>query len=278
MNDYYVKNISCNLCGYSDFKVIERAEPPFCVVKCTKCGLAFTTPQPSRTFTEEHYSQAYYDKWLKEQLPKRIPMWKKRLRGIKKYRKEGRLLDVGFGLGTFLKVAKDSGFEACGTEISEYACGHAKNDLGIKVFNGTLKEAGFSDSQFDIVTLWHVLEHTPDPKDTLKEACRIMKKNGLLVVAVPNLNNLITRILYRLGRGKKLKIFSIKDKELHIYTFSTRTLVAMLEQTGFRVLKVDLDLAQITFPKKIIDWLAFIVYLASGKNFGEAIKAYAVKR
>lgn len=269
--------VDCNLCGRSDTELVQRAEDPFQVVKCRTCGLVFTNPQPDKGSIEDHYQKDYYKEWLEKQMKRRIPMWKRRLKDLLRYRQNGNLLDVGFGAGTFLLLAKESGFEVQGTEISEYACRHVKDSFGIDVFRGDLEDARFPSARFDVVTLWHALEHLPDPKATLTEIHRILKKDGLLVVAVPNLNNVITRVLYFLAKRKTLKLFSTEAKELHLWHFSPLSLKRLLDETGYAVIDTKLDLAQIEFQKKIVDFLTFIVHLLTGRNCGEAFKIYAVK-
>lgn len=269
--------VSCNLCGLNDTEIVQKAEEPFKVVKCKKCGLVYTNPQPDSELIQQHYQEDYYKEWLERQMKRRIPMWKKRLKGLKKYKKKGRLLDVGFGSGTFLGLAKEEGFEIYGTEISEFACRYVKDRLGIDVFRGDLREAHFPDDTFDVITIWHTLEHLPDPKATLKEIHRLLKKDGLLVVAVPNLNNYITRILYLLAKGKKLKLFSINAKELHFWHFSNHSITSMLKKAGFEIIKIDMDLAQIELQKKIVDYLTILTRIFTGRNFGEALKIFAVK-
>lgn len=271
------KTVDCNFCGQNSTEIVQKAEDPFQVVKCKTCGLVFTLPQPDKGLIEEHYQEDYYKEWLEKQMKRRIPMWKKRLKELLKYKKSGRLLDVGFGSGTFLRLAKENGFEVNGTEISEYACRYVKNHYGIDTFRGDLEEARFPSTSFDVVTLWHALEHLPDPRSTLNEIHRILKKDGVLVVAVPNLNNFITRILYFLAKGKKLKLFSINAKELHLWHFSPHSLSRLLQETGYGVMNIKLDLAQIEFPKKIVDFLTLLVHSLIRKNFGEAFKIYASK-
>ncbi len=271
------KTVDCNFCGPNSTEIVQKAEDPFRVVKCKTCGLVFTRPQPDKGLIEEHYQEDYYKEWLEKQMKRRIPMWKKRLKELLKYKKKGRLLDVGFGSGTFLRLAKENGFEVNGTEISEYACRYVNDHYGIDVFRGDLEEARFPSDSFDVVTLWHALEHLPDPRSTLEKIHRILKKDGLLVVAVPNLNNFITRILYFLAKGKKLKLFSINAKELHLWHFSPHSLSRMLQETGYGVMNIKLDLAQIEFPKKIVDFLTLLVHSLTRKNLGEAFKIYASK-
>lgn len=269
--------VVCNLCGRSDTELVQMAEDPFGVVKCRNCGLVYTNPQPDEPHIEDHYQENYYKEWIEKQMKQRVPMWKRRLKELIKHKKAGRLLDVGFGSGTFLKLAREEGFDVFGTEISEYACHYAKNILGIDVIKGELEAARLPSKSFDLVTLWHCLEHLPNPKATLKEIHRILKKDGLLVVAVPNLHNYITRVLYILAKGKKLKLFSMNAKELHLWHFSLCTLTQLLEKAGFKVIQVNLDLAQIELPKKILDLMTSVVYALTRKNFGEAMKVYAIK-
>ena len=72
-------------------------------------------------------------------------------------------------------------------------------------------------------------------------------------------------------------LFSAKTKEWHLYHFSARTLSSMLEKTGFEIKKIGLDLAQIESQKKIVDYLAILTRIFTGRNFGEALKIFAVK-
>lgn len=270
--------VKCNLCGRDETKVVQEAESPFKVVKCRNCGLVFTNPQPEAKLIEDHYQEDYYREWIKKQMKKRISMWKKRLEELKEHRVSGRLLDVGCGLGTFLKLAEEEKFEIQGTELSEYVSRYAKESLGIDVFRGNLEEARFPRESFDIVTVWHTLEHLPDPKSTLKEINRLLVKGGLLVVAAPNFDNRITQVLYLLAKRKKLKLFSSQAKEWHLYHFSEGTLSSMLKATGFEIINKGLDLSQIETPKKIVDFLTVIVHFLTGKNFGQAMKFYALKQ
>lgn len=269
--------MNCNLCGLNRTQIIQEAEEPFKVVKCRNCGLVYTNPQPEGGLIEEHYQEEYYKEWMEKQMERRIPMWEKRLKEIMEYRNNGNLLDIGCGIGTFLRLAKKEGFEISGTEISEYASRYVKENLSIDVFRGNIEELDFPSDSFDVLTMWHTLEHLPNPKAALAAVHRILKRDGLLVIATPNLNNFITRVLYLLAKRKKLKLFSSQAKELHLYHFSVHTLTSMLNETGFRIIKIDLDLAQLEFPKKIVDYLTLIVHSITRKNFGEAIKLYAVK-
>lgn len=269
--------VICNLCGQDRTQIIQKAESPYQVVKCLNCGLVYTNPQPTLNKIGTHYQETYYRDWIDKQMERRIQMWKKRLKDVQGFKSSGHILDVGCGIGTFLNLAKEFGYAVKGTEISEFGSKYVKEKLGIDVFKGDVKEARFLSNHFDIVTLWHTLEHVPDPSSLLKEIHRILKTDGLLVIAVPNVHNSITKFLYFLARRRKLKLFSIDAKEWHFYHFSIRTLSSLLKKTGFDIIKNEMDLSQIEPSKKTVDCLARIVHTVTGKNFGEALKVYATK-
>ena len=269
--------VDCNLCGQNRTRIIQKAEPPFQVVKCLNCGLVYTNPQPDINTVKAHYQEAYYREWIDSQMDRRIHMWKKRLNDIQKIKPAGKLLDVGCGIGTFLDLAKDYEYNVQGTEISEFGARHATQKSDLDVFLGDIAEANFPSDHFDIVTLWHSLEHVPNPTAHLQEINRILKADGLLVIAVPNVHNIFMRVIYLLGRRKKLKLFALDAKEWHFYFFSLQTLSALLNKTGFFPLRSEMDLAQIEPSKKMVDSLAKIVHTVTGKNYGEGLKVYASK-
>lgn len=268
------RHIACNLCNKKDTVVCQKAEYPYNVVKCKNCGLVYVDPQPD--VRSDHYDEQYYKEWRDAQLTKRIAMWEKRVKELTQYKSGGKLLDVGCGIGTFLLVARDNGFEAYGTEISRYSSEYTKQ-LGITVWYGELGEISLPEAYFDVITFWHCLEHVPNPFRNLQKALRSLKSNGLLVVAVPNLHDYIMQVLYLLVRRRRLRLFSINDREVHLFHFSEKTMNAMLIKAGFKIIKTEMDLSQVLPTKKMLDRLAVFFHLVLRKNYGMAIKVYATK-
>jgi 2-polyprenyl-3-methyl-5-hydroxy-6-metoxy-1,4-benzoquinol methylase len=265
----------CKICELTESTVVETCEPPYCVVKCAGCGFVYVTPLPPPL--DGHYSETYYEEWRDKQAGARSKMWKKRLRELLRYKKSGTLLDVGCGLGTFLDIARAAGFDVHGTEVSEYIGELVRKKMHIDLFLGDFANIATPQKTFDVITMWHTLEHMPDPVANLRTAHHLLKDDGLLVVAVPNVNNTVMKILYPLVRGKPLRLFSLENKELHLSHFSSKTLAVILRKTGFEIFHDGPDLSQVLPGKKIIDVIAKIVFMLTGKNVGEAMRVYAGK-
>jgi SAM-dependent methyltransferase len=105
----------------------------------------------------------------------RLPPW----------RGQGRLLDIGAGGGSYLATMRDCGWTVAGTTWSPEEAVALERKHGIPVRPGSVLEAGFEPGSFDVVTLWHVLEHVPDPGALLRHARALLAPGGLLGVGVP---------------------------------------------------------------------------------------------
>jgi len=270
--------ISCNLCGKRQFKVIEDDEAPFKVLQCNNCSLLFVYPHPDYSELKGHYDDGYYAYWINVQKEKRIRMWAKRLNKLMKFRSGAKLLDVGCGEGTFLKFAKKNGWQISGTEVSSWAAKYASDILGTNIFYGELFDAEYPDNYFDVVTMWHVLEHVKDPKRYLKEIHRILKPDGLLVMAVPNVNDLVMQIAYRIIKRRKIKLFSKGEKEVHLYHFSSETVQAYLDKSGFKCVKLSPDFGIVEYSKRLINMVSVIPFYLTGIKIFNAIEIYGMPK
>ncbi len=266
----------CSLCGCREFKIIEDDEAPYKVLRCKKCSLIFVHPQPTSQELATHYNDNYYHDWISSQKQKRIRMWTARLSKVEKYRQAGRLLDVGCGDGVFLDLAKKNRWQVEGTELSSYAARRASRILGADIFCGELFDAGYPEKYYDVVTLWHVLEHVQNPLRYLAEVRRIIKSDGLLVIAVPNVNDLVMQAVFRLIKRRKMKLYSRKDREVHLYHFSYESLMRSIRKTGFNCLKYGPDFGNVETSKKTINLLAAAFFYISGMKIFNAIEVYAV--
>jgi len=209
----------------------------FHVVACRGCGLRFLDPQPTAAELEALYSESYfthegtslpgYDRYLEEldnhrrTFDDRLPLLPARSSG-------GRLLDVGAAVGVFVERARLAGWDAVGVEPSSWAAGHARDVLGQPVTTGTLEGEHHPPGSLDMVTLWEVIEHLPDPGATLREIHRILKPGGHLALSTPDAGSPVSRLMGRRWPGWR------KVPE-HLFFFDGRTLERMLREAGFEV-------------------------------------------
>ena len=223
----------CPVCPSVAALTVETAESPYRVMRCSGCGLVYVDPAPDAADLSRHYSCDYYAEWVSSPADKRRRMWARRLPGDLRVTSAGRLLDVGCGDGVFLNLAVESGWTVEGTEVSAWAAEHATRNIGRSVFCGEIWDAGFPAGSFDVVTLWHVLEHMSSPVRVLEEVRRVLKPAGRLVVAVPNVDDHVMQAVYRVVKRRKPHLFSVADKELHLYHFSVASLKGLLDKAGF---------------------------------------------
>jgi SAM-dependent methyltransferase len=151
--------------------------------------------------------------------------------GLEAARGRIRILDFGCGPGLFLRLASEEGAEAYGVEPDTPSALYGTQILGQSIFNGFLKDAGFSDGYFDAVVSFQVFEHLPDPTAELHEIRRVLRRDGLLALDVPNVDNLVCRVL----RGRH-RHFATPQ---HLWFYTPAAMRKLLERAGFEVLAVD---------------------------------------
>ena len=202
----------------------------FVVGFCYNCRFTVTTPVPPVSDLSRYYPQSYYGsgkrftyiiEWLLDRL------YTVRARAIEGNREPGTVLDIGCGRGLLLNKLKERGWDPHGTELSEEAAAYARDHLHLPVVTTTLEDAHFEGNSYDLVILWHVLEHVPDPRGTLNEVGRILRPGGTLLVAVPNFGSLEARTC-RPG-------WFHLDVPRHLTHFTFRSLRDALSEAGLQV-------------------------------------------
>jgi SAM-dependent methyltransferase len=206
----------------------------FKVAQCAECGFAVTTPQPGPEEIAGYYPTGYYGAVENRRFPPIVEklqnaLYTLRVREVEAVANSepGRVLDVGCGRGVLLQEFRRRGWEVLGTELSEQAASFARQSLNIPVEIGDLETVHFPANYFDAITLWHVLEHVPNPRALLAEIYRILKPDGVLLVAVPNFGSFESRI-------SKDKWFHL-DVPRHVTHFSDTSLQEALYQRGFDI-------------------------------------------
>jgi len=187
----------------------------------------------------------------------------------------GPLIDVGCGDGLFLKVASDAGYPAEGIEFSPEGARRAALRLGRPVAVGDLARGAILNGPFDIATVWHVLEHLPDPGAMLAAVRRRLRPGGLLIAAVPNLDNGPMQVAYRLIRHRPLPLFEEGGREPHLTHFDPRTLAGILKSRGFVSIEIVADRCALTMAKRGIDAVAALLSRLQGGLLTDAMMAIA---
>ncbi len=232
-------DVNCNLCGSNETKTLFPHDFSY-VVKCKKCGLVYRNPRPSEDEILKQIVSDGIDAQRKKIVwyDSKIKLFKKNLKRIEKYFSKGKLLDVGCGYGTFLKIAEDDGWQVQGIEISRSASDYAKTKLGLNISKETLKEAHFSDNYFDVITLWEVLGALYNPSAELQEVKRILKEGGLIALRLHNATfHIFIHRFFRFLGNLDVKL-NLKPTIFHFYSFSPKTIRKILEKVGFVDIKV----------------------------------------
>jgi len=138
--------------------------------------------------------------------------------------KKGKLLDVGCGNGLFPAYMKEFGWTVCGIDPDSRAANFARNHFGIEVTVGNLRKGVFPENSFDAVTINHVIEHVHDPVETIKEAWRVLKKDGCLVITTLNMGSISRKFFSDTWRG-----FEVPR---HLWLFTAETLAMCATRAG----------------------------------------------
>lgn len=150
---------------------------------------------------------------------------------VERFKKIGMILDIGCGDGEFLKVMVDRGWQASGIDISDGAKKSLVKKKSINVYHKDLREIRLQDESFDVVTLWQVLEHLDKPGNYLAEINRILKRDGVLVISIPNIDSFQSRF-----SGNKWFHLDLPRHQCH---FTPRTISKLMNDSKFLIKEIN---------------------------------------
>jgi 2-polyprenyl-3-methyl-5-hydroxy-6-metoxy-1,4-benzoquinol methylase len=211
--------------------------------ECERCKLIYTAPRPSPQEILQYYPDTYqpYKRLKSLRASPMGSIFSKILTAPYTLRHgalewnmlpfgEGRLLEVGCGAGVFLQQAARIGWHCWGLDLSATAVASARENVpGATILEGTLESVHF-DETFNIIKMAHVLEHVPDPIQTLDTTFKLLDDQGQLIIEVPNIKSFEAKLLGRYWKGL--------DMPRHLLHFSIPVITQMLEQRGFSVIKI----------------------------------------
>jgi 2-polyprenyl-3-methyl-5-hydroxy-6-metoxy-1,4-benzoquinol methylase len=236
----------CVNCGHASFIHLfdgydfDSGKKHFALEKCSNCQLTRTSPVLNEAELATYYDIGYYGSSTKKfnSLIEAWTIWsnnrlaKKILSAasvhVRRSEEPVRVLDIGCGRANLLKAFKRNGCQCFGVERSDFPEDPALQDINI--FKQDFLDVTLEENSFDIVVIWHVLEHLTDPASTLKKVGKILKPDGKLIVAVPNFGGLQSRLF-----GKHW--FHL-DLPRHTYHFTGKSINSLVSELGFVPCKI----------------------------------------
>jgi SAM-dependent methyltransferase len=239
------EEVPCNVCGSDGYDVVvpSRRDPSKRVdletvfrssgdeplqdqmVRCKACGLHYVRPRLAWELILEGYKGGT-DEGFVSQASFRERTFTRCLERVEAAAKPPgkRVMDVGAAGGSFLAMARARGYEPIGCEPSTWMCRFAKEHYGLTLHPGTIFDVPVPEGSLHLLTLWDVLEHTPDPTAVLKRAHQLLAPGGVLAITVPD---------YASGAARFLGARWPFLLTVHLYYFDPRTITDLLSRCGF---------------------------------------------
>lgn len=185
----------CELCGgatHPAWTTRDTHGHSWTYTRCSDCGLIQLKTDPrdpswkKQAYPENYYGGVYSKFDGAIQSLREFSAWRraKEIHGF--FLKSGRVLDIGCGEGLFLRSMKSLGWDVTGCEIGEQAAERAEHNVGVPIHRGDFESLPDLNAHWDVIMLWHVLEHLEHPERFLKKVAEALTPEGLLVVAIPN--------------------------------------------------------------------------------------------
>jgi SAM-dependent methyltransferase len=236
--DHGKANIRCPYCGGASAHLVSSTDVNrntttqiFEYFRCLSCELVFLDPIPQEM--GRFYAGGYQA--IPPDLPSLRAVAKKeayKVDTILKYKKRGRLLEIGPWMGMFSSNAKDAGFDVTAIEMDQNCVNFLQTVIGVKAIQSSepAKTLNALSEQFDVVALWHSLEHLPDPWLVLQRAAELLKPGGVLLIAIPNIQSYDFSVL-------RAEWFHL-DAPRHLYFFPISWLEKFCSANGLSTLEL----------------------------------------
>lgn len=225
---------TCPLCSKSDFKPAFEDWQKNQFDRCSHCGLTIQNPYSNNKYEENYWGEVADPDGIKRDLfmerDLKLKNWYGGIVNFINKQSSGKILDVGCGPG-FLLSAIDDRHKKYGIEISDVCIQYIKNNYpGINVRKTLLDDKTFPDEYFDIVILYHVIEHLVDLLKFMNIIKNVVKKNGILIVGTPNIESFCAKRF----KGN----FRLLGKS-HLIIFSEQSLQLLLIKSRFQIFKKE---------------------------------------
>ena len=252
-----IKILKCAVCGSDSFNHYLETEDyfftkeKFNLSKCKSCGFVFTNPLPLVSEigkyyeTEKYFSHNTENKGIFSRIYSQVRNLnlKNKYNIIEKYKLSGRLLDIGCGTGEFLNFGLRKSWKVKGIEPNANAREFATTNYGIEI--GDENDLNEMDgSLFDVVTMWHVLEHVYNLNERMLTISKILKNDGIAIIALPMIDSPDS---IKFG-----KYWAGLDVPRHLHHFSSASFEKLATKNNFKVI----DKYPMIFDSFYVSWLS----------------------
>lgn len=222
----------CVVCGITSFRKRWLKKYGMKYSRCRRCGLVWTNPRLSNKKYMERVEELGEQRLAVslDKLNADVKGLEGRVELIENFTPGRDLLDVGSGDGTYVKSAVDRGFNAVGVEISATAAEFAAATFKIEIIRGDFVTLEIPPESRDVVTMWDVLEHLPNPMPALEKAVRVLRPGGHLFILTPNTKGISSRL-----RGRRWWVYGPGD---HMNMFEPETVRRALTSVGLEVVVI----------------------------------------
>ena len=208
----------------------------FQIKKCDDCGFRYTYPKPDENTigsyyeSEEYISHSNAKKGIVNTIYQTVRKHalKNKTNLIRNYKKDGKVLDIGCGTGEFLNALSQNGFITNGIEPNNSARNFAIENYNLDI-KGEKEISSFENNSFDVITMWHVLEHVYNLEERVEQIQKLLKPDGVLVVAVPNPDSYDAK--------KYEKFWAAYDVPRHLYHFGQNDIKNLFGKFSFELVK-----------------------------------------
>ena len=234
--------VNCGLCGSEGNHLVRRVRG-FRIVQCSRCGCVYTNPRVVWEYTQssiqlsEKLSVHQQEYWPKRKLSAES-FWAR----AASYRQTGYYLEIGCGFGFLLNEARARGWKAVGMEVAQDEAEWGRQNFNLDIVS-SLQHEHLKPGQFDVITLWDVIEHIPDVHGLLQDCCRLLRPGGLLFLKTPNGDGLILQSKWwsRTYLSLYWQLVYPANPLEHIYHFTPPILSKTLQEHNFTIRTIEAE-------------------------------------
>lgn len=265
--------VNCGICGSTNSEFLRQIRG-LKIVQCKDCGCIYTNPRRVWNYDDSDiplqeklsiYQQHYW--------PKRKVSANRFWNESEKYRRSGTLLEVGCGFGHFINESRLHGWSVTGVEIAHDEASWGREHFNLNIIH-SIDDAQLDGLQFDIITLWDVIEHVPDVLNLVHRCFDLLRPGGVLFIKTPNADGLVLKPTWWSSAYLSLywQLVYPANPNQHIYHFTPAIMKKLLYEIGF--VNSSLETYQdwnerilvgrnplVTLVRKLLMWISWKTHL-----------------